>query len=70
MEKNMSTGSTFLSEYYGDGNGRTATVLTSWQGLSVEFKQDGKVVETRMLHDHNRFYADDACENWVRGIIT
>ena len=69
MEKVKETGNICLSEWFGDGNGRSARLLTSWQGYSVEFVQDDKVVERRIMWEHSRYYAEDACENWVEGII-
>jgi hypothetical protein len=60
---------TFLAEYYGRDNGRTASLYTSWQGYSVVFYKDGEVIERRSLWDHNRDYAEDACENWILEII-
>lgn len=60
---------TFLSEFYGRENGRTACLYTSWQGYSVVFFQDGEKVERRSLWEHTRDYAEDACENWVTGVI-
>ena len=71
MEKmrNMSDGRTFLSEYYGDGNKRSASIHSGWQGYSVDFLVDGKVVESRMCWEHSRRYAEDLAENWVSEII-
>lgn len=72
MEKDLRinrSGMTWLSEWYGQGNGRTAALYSGWQGYSVEFLQDGVVKERRLLWEHNRDYAEDACENWVMEII-
>ena len=60
---------TFLTEFYGRGNGRTAALYTSWQGYTVVFSKDGEVIERRALWEHNRDYAEDACENWILEII-
>lgn len=60
---------TFLSEYYGDGNGRSAQIHKGPEGYSVVFLKNEQVVETRMLHEHNNYYAEDTAENWVKEII-
>lgn len=71
MEKmrNVGDGRTFLSEFYSDDQKRTARVYHGWQGYSVDFLVEGKVVEHRSLWDHTRQYAENACENWVTGVI-
>jgi hypothetical protein len=71
MEKmrNVSDGRTFLSEYYGDGNKRSAQIYHAWQGYSVDFLVDGNVVESRSLWEYSRRYAEDVAENWVEEII-
>jgi hypothetical protein len=66
MEKNMRT---FLSEFYGKDNSRRARVISTWGGLEVEFYENDEKKESRMLTEHNLQYAEDACENWVEGII-
>ena len=60
---------TFLSEWYGRDNGRSARLYSGWQGYSVEFVKDGNVVEKRSLWEYSRDYAEDTCENWVEEII-
>lgn len=69
LNEEMLDSRTFLSEYYGRENDRTAVIYTRPHGLEVEFLAGGKVVDSRMLTNHNRNYAEDACENWVEGII-
>ena len=71
MEKmrNLNDGRTFLSEFYSNDQKRTACVYHGWQGYSVDFLVEGKVVEHRSLWEHTRQYAEDACENWVTGVI-
>jgi len=71
MEKmrNLSDGRTFLSEYYSEDQKRTACIYSAWQGYSVDFLVNGEVVEHRNMWEHTRRYAEDACENWVTGII-
>lgn len=70
MEKDMKrTNRTFLSEWYGRGNERTAQLYSTWCGYEVEFKKGEQLIERRMLWEHNRNYAEDACENWVEEII-
>ena len=64
-----SDGRTFLSEFFGRDNKRSACVYTGWQGYSVDFLIDGKVVERRNVWEHSRQYAEDACENWIMEII-
>lgn len=72
MEKSVrynNSGRTFLSEWFGHGNGRTAVLYTGWQGYSVDFLKDGEIIESRSLWEHTRDYAEDACENWIMEII-
>jgi hypothetical protein len=73
MEKNLNeeleSRKTFLSEYYGRDNGRTAVIYQRWAGLEVDFLLNGEVVQHQPLYEHSRQYAEDACENWVEGII-
>ena len=59
----------FLSEYYGVENKRTAQIHSTWRGFEVDFLTDGVVVKHQQMWDHTRQYAEDACENWVEGII-
>jgi hypothetical protein len=70
MEKDLNTGiGTLISEWYGQGNGRSARLYSGWQGHTVEFVKNNEVVERRGLWEHTRQYAEDACENWVEEII-
>lgn len=72
MEKSMRSdtrGLTLLGEWFGDGNGRTALLYTSWRGFSVDLMLNGDRIEHRALWEHTRRYAEDACENWVMEII-
>jgi hypothetical protein len=68
-DKRLDQYGTWLSEWYGQGNGRVACLYTSWQGYSVVFLKDGKEVERRSCWGHTREYAEDACENWIMEII-
>jgi len=68
MEKNMKT---LLSTYYGDGNGRAARLYAVRQmneTFEVEFMENDKIVSSVPIPYSERF-AEDACENWVEGII-
>lgn len=72
MEKGVRSearGLTLLGEWFGDGNGRTALLYTSWRGFSVDFMLNGERIEQRALWEHTRQYAEDTCENWVMEII-
>lgn len=60
---------TFLSEYFGRENGRSAAVYSNTCGYEVEFLQDGERVDFRLMYEHSIDYAEDAAENWVEGII-
>lgn len=62
-------GRTWVSEFYGKDNGRSASILSSWSGYEVEFKKDGQLVERRVLEGYNNYYAEDACRNWVEEVI-
>lgn len=59
----------WLSEWYDRENGRSARLYHDWQGYTVEFLKDQKIIESRSMWDHNRDYAEDACENWVEEVI-
>lgn len=69
LNEDIRGGRSFLSEYYGRDNGRTAMIYHRWTGYEVDFLLHGEIVEHRSLHGHTRQYAEDACENWVEGII-
>lgn len=58
-----------LSEWYGDGNSRTAILYHTWSGYEVEFLVNNEQKEVRRLYEHSRQYAEDACENWIEEII-
>ena len=63
--------SNLLSEYYGQDEykNRTAKLISRWTGYEVEFWENNERVSFKMLHEKSRHYAEDACENWVTGII-
>ncbi len=48
---------------------RTAKILDQ-KGFTVEFYEDGVLVETRELPGKSISYAEDTAENWVSGLIT
>ena len=59
----------FLSEYFGERDGRSAEITKSIEGYSVTLKMHGKVVGIVNLHEHSVDYAEDTAENWVEGIL-
>lgn len=60
---------TWLSEFFSEDGYRTARLYTSTFGYEVEFFEHDKTIRIERLFEHNRQYAEDACDNWVRGII-
>lgn len=66
MDKDMKT---WTSDFFGKDEIRKASIYESYRGFEVRFYEHNDLVETRLLHEHNRQYAEDACENWVMGII-
>jgi hypothetical protein len=69
MNENTNLGKVFLSEYYSSDNKRTAQIHSTWRGYEVDFLTDGVVTHHQQMWDKTRRYAEDACENWVEGII-
>lgn len=35
----------------------------------VDLYENGKLIQSRQLPGHNRFYAEDVVENWETGVI-
>lgn len=35
----------------------------------VDLYENGRLIQTRSLPGHNRYYAEDVAENWESGII-
>jgi hypothetical protein len=60
---------TWTDDYFGNGNGRKASLFVSHKGYEVEFYKDDELVEVRRLYENNRDYAQDTCENWVQEVI-
>ena len=60
-----------LSEYYGDGaySGYTAKVFIEDEVPVVEFWRDKEFIAVRSFPDHTIGYAEDAAENFIRGIL-
>lgn len=58
-----------LSEYYSVDEKRKAVLYNTLQGFEIELIEDGVIKERRELHNHNLYYAEDACENWIEGIM-
>lgn len=54
-----------LSEYISGDGKRKAMLYNTAKGFEVELIKDNVIVERRILHDHNEYYAEDACENWI-----
>lgn len=72
MEKSMRTqrdGRTFIVEYFGTGNDRSARIYTAWRGYSVDLIHKGQRIDTVEVWDHTREYAEDTAENWIMEII-
>lgn len=70
MEKSVGR-KVWLSEFYGQGNERTARLymIEGEPTYEVEFFENSKPVGLRSLTHFNMQYAEDVCENWVEGII-
>ena len=47
---------------------RRAVILEEY-GFTVEFYEDGVLVETRPLPKKSIHYAEDCAENWVSGLM-
>lgn len=60
---------TWTSDFFGKDEIRKASIYASHRGYEVQFYEYNDLVETRLLYEHTRQYAEDACENWVMGII-
>ena len=62
---------TMLSEYYGSDqySTRVAKLFHRWSGYEVEFWDNEELVQFKSMFEKSKYYAEDACENWVTGII-
>ena len=71
MEKSVSGRKVWLSEFYGQGNDRTARLymIEGEPTYEVEFFENNQVKGGRSLTHFSKDYAEDVCENWVEGII-
>ena len=61
-----------LTEYNGDGDfaNRSALVIIDSNGdHGVKYIMDNTVIDYRIFPEHSSYYAEDAAENWVIGII-
>lgn len=60
-----------LSEYYGEGTyqGYTAKVFIEDEVPVVEFWKNKEFIAVRSFPDHSIQYAEDAAENYIRGIL-
>ena len=62
-----------LTEYNGDGDfaNRSALVVIDNNGddHGVKYIMDNTVIDYRIFPEHSLYYAEDAAENWVKGII-
>jgi hypothetical protein len=60
-----------LSTYWGDNqySDRMAHVMKNEQGYYIEMYKGEDLIETRPLYDHSEYYAEDAAENYVMGIL-
>ena len=61
-----------LTEYTGVGEfaDRSAVVVIDSNGdHGVKYCLDEKVVDYRIFPDHSVYFAQDAAENWITGII-
>ena len=61
-----------LTEYNGEGkfSDRSALVVIDSNGdHGVKYCIDDKVIDYRIFPEHSFYYAEDAAENWVNGVI-
>ena len=61
-----------LSEHDGHGeySNRSALVVIDSNGdYGVKYIIDDTVIDYRIFPEHSSYYAEDAAENWVIGII-
>jgi len=60
---------TWLSEFFSEDGHRSARLYVSTFGHEVEFFENDKSIRLVRMFEQTRQYAEDACDNWVRGII-
>lgn len=58
-----------VSDYASDDGVRRAFIYQTLKGYEVDFMRSGAVVQTRDMSEHNLRYSEDACENWVSGVM-
>lgn len=57
-----------VTEHWSDNGKRSAIVVKSIKGFSVEYYERSKLIKTVDMFDHALQYAEDAAENWCLGI--
>lgn len=58
-----------ISQHWSDNGKRTATVVKSHKGYSVEFYEKSRLIRTTDMFEHSQQYAEDAAENWCLGVM-
>ncbi len=58
-----------VSDYSSDDGVRRAFIYQTAAGYEVDFLRSGAVLQSRDMAEHNLRYCEDACENWVTGVI-
>lgn len=55
---------------YDNGDGRVARIFSTPKGFEVDLLEESALVETRKIHEHSKYYAEDVAENWCNGLIS
>lgn len=58
-----------VSEHWSHENDRTATVVKSHKGHSVQFYEGSQLIRTVDMFEKSLTYAEDAAENWCLGVM-
>lgn len=58
-----------ISQHWSANGKRSATVVKSHKGFSVEFYEKSKLIRTTDMFEHSQQYAEDAAENWCLGVM-
>ena len=56
-----------IIEYMQDN--RIAIIFDAPSGFEVDLYEDNNFVETRKVHEHNKYYARDLANNWINKLI-
>lgn len=60
-----------ISTYFGEGQyaSRQSKIFIEDDVPTIEFWDNGKLIQVRAFPDNTMQYAEDAAENWILGII-